>query len=163
MYYFAQWCIHESNLKNRLLDGVKSRKKARNYRLNPTSANHQKWSFIYPQSPFSPQGALNSQNPYGIRKKEDGKRIVASLEINDMFLLGLDDQLDINKANAQLLTKHLYRVQKVSSSYYTFRHHLASTLNNKEEEIYIQSFSAWQKYNPIKVTIDSLGHIERIK
>lgn len=94
---------------------------------------------------------------------EDGWRIVASLEINDMFLLGLDDELDINKANAQQLTKNLYRVQKVSSSYYTFRHHLASTLNDPNMEFSIRSMKAWTDINPIKVTIDSLGHIKRIK
>ena len=94
--------------------------------------------------------------------KEDGKRVITTLEINDMFLLGLNDEVEICKENAAVLNKHLYRVQKVSSSYYTFRHHLASTLDNKNEEIYIQSFGAWRKFNPIKVNIDPLGNIKRI-
>jgi CRISPR-associated endonuclease Csn1 len=79
-----------------------------------------------------------------------------------MFLLGLNDEVEICKENAAVLNKHLYRVQKVSSSYYTFRHHLASTLDNKNEEISIQSFGAWRKFNPIKVNIDPLGNIKRI-
>ncbi len=94
--------------------------------------------------------------------KEDGRKIIATLEINDMFLLGLGKDIEIDTASTDLLSKHLYRVQKVSSSYYTFRHHLASTLDNKNEEIYIQSFGAWEKYNPIKVKIDILGNIKRI-
>ena len=61
---------------------------------------------------------------------EDGKRMITTLEINDMFLLGVDEDLELRNSNAALLSKHLYRVQKVSGSYYTFRHHLASTLNN---------------------------------
>ncbi|MBN1926407.1 MAG: hypothetical protein JW798_11280 [Prolixibacteraceae bacterium] len=101
------------------------------------------------------QGDLIYQLP------EDGKRIVTTLEINDMFLLGLNDDIEISKAHAALLSRHLYRVQKVSGSYYTFRHHLASTLDNKDEEVYIQSFVAWQKWNPIKVKIDQLGNIKR--
>ncbi|WP_372773487.1 type II CRISPR RNA-guided endonuclease Cas9 [Mangrovibacterium sp.] len=93
---------------------------------------------------------------------EDGKQMISTLEINDMFLLGVDEGVDINQVNASILSKHLYRVQKVSSSYYTFRHHLASTITNKDEEIYIQSFGAWGKYNPIKVTVDPLGNIKPI-
>lgn len=103
----------------------------------------------------------NNDPVYQLPKK-DGKRIVTTLEINDMFLLGLNDDIEIGKANAELLNKNLYRVQKISGSYYTFRHHLASTLTNKEEEVYIQSFVAWEKWNPIKVKIDVLGNIERI-
>lgn len=94
--------------------------------------------------------------------KKDGKQIITTLEINDMFLLGLNADVEITKENTALLNKHLYRVQKVSSSYYTFRHHLASTLDNKNEEVYIQSFIAWKKLNPIKVKLDTLGNIEKI-
>jgi hypothetical protein len=47
--------------------------------------------------------------------------------------------------------------------YYNFRFHLASTLDKKEEEIYIQSLGAWEKYNPIKVKINILGNIEKVK
>lgn len=95
--------------------------------------------------------------------KEDGKRIVTTLEINDMFLLGLPEDIEISSTNNSLLIKHLYRVQKVSSSYYTFRHHLASTLNDSSSELSIQSMKAWQQNNPIKVKIDILGNIKRIE
>ena len=94
---------------------------------------------------------------------EKGKRIVTSLAINDMFLLGIDNDLDLSNANSALLTKHLFRVQKVSSSYYTFRHHLASTLDDLRTEFSIRSMKAWLENNPIKVTIDPLGQIRRCK
>lgn len=94
---------------------------------------------------------------------EDGEAIVTTLEINDMFLLGLsDEEYESNKNNAAFLSGYLYRVQKISDMYYNFRFHLASTLDKKEEEIYVQSMSAWEKLNPIKVKIDILGNIERL-
>jgi len=92
----------------------------------------------------------------------DGKKVVTILEVNDMFLLGLsEEQLnDIEQIDKDILSKHLYRVQKLSSMYYTFRHHLASTLTNDVEEFRIQSFSAWEKVNPVKVKISQLGEME---
>ncbi|MBN2166176.1 MAG: hypothetical protein JW717_07870 [Marinilabiliaceae bacterium] len=90
----------------------------------------------------------------------DGKEIVSTLEINDMFILGLsNDEYNANRHNRVFLNQYLYRVQKLSASYYTFRHHLASTITNKNEEVYIQSFAAWQNVNPIKVKISELGHL----
>lgn len=94
---------------------------------------------------------------------EDGESIVTTLEINDMFLLGLSDEMYAPiKNDKALLSQYLYRVQKISDMYYNFRFHLASTLDKKEEEIYVQSMSAWEKLNPIKVKIDILGNIEKI-
>ena len=91
---------------------------------------------------------------------EDGKLVVAVLETNDMFLLGLsDDEFESNNNNPGFLSNYLYRVQKVSSSYYTFRFHLASTLDNSENELSIRSFKAWMDTSPIKVKVDLIGNI----
>ncbi len=91
---------------------------------------------------------------------EDGDSIVTTLEINDMFLLGLSDEEYESQLNNQaFLSSCLFRVQKISHLYYSFRSHLASTLDKKEEEIYIQSFNAWENQNPIKVEIDVLGNM----
>ena len=90
----------------------------------------------------------------------DGNEIVTTLEINDMFLLGLsDEEYSDNKNNYAFLSKYMYRVQKISSMYYTFRFHLASTLAKKEEEVNIQSFASWEKHSPKKVAISTLGKI----
>jgi CRISPR-associated endonuclease Csn1 len=60
---------------------------------------------------------------------EDGKEIVTTLEINDMFLLGLsDEEYLFNINNLGVLAQNLYRVQKISSVDYTFRFHVASTV-----------------------------------
>ncbi|MCD6374936.1 MAG: hypothetical protein J7L94_05375, partial [Caldisericaceae bacterium] len=94
---------------------------------------------------------------------EDGESVVTTLEINDMFLLGLSDEMyETIKNDKALLSQYLYRVQKISDMYYNFRFHLASTLDKKEEEIYVQSMSAWEKLNPIKVKVNILGNIEKI-
>ncbi len=102
------------------------------------------------------------QNEVIYQLPEDGKSIVTSLEINDNFLLGIsDEEYESNKNNPAFLSRFLYRVQKVSSSYYTFRFHLASTLDKLDSENSIRSFGAWEKQNPIKVKIDILGKISR--
>ena len=100
------------------------------------------------------------QNAPVYQLPENGKEIVTSLEINDMFLLGLtNEEYESVKGNAEILSKYLFRVQKVSSSYYTFRSHLASILTNVEQELSIRSFGAWVDINPIKVEVNQLGEI----
>jgi len=97
---------------------------------------------------------------------EEGKEIVTVLEINDMFILGFTDEKfkECVKDNKQeLLNEHLYRVQKTSSMYYTFRLHNASTILEEGAEWRIQSFPAWKTANPIKVLIDELGRIRRFE
>lgn len=90
----------------------------------------------------------------------DGKNIVCTLQINDTFILGLkEDELEAYRYDRSQLSQHLYRVQKLSSIYYVFRHHLASTLTNEKEEVRIQSLDAWKRANPVKVYIDEIGNI----
>ena len=88
---------------------------------------------------------------------EDGKEVVTTMEINDMFLIGLPDNPNMN--NVATLSKYLYRVQKLSSGYYTFRYHLASTLNNSQEEVSIQSMKSWDALKPQKININLTGNI----
>lgn len=92
---------------------------------------------------------------------EDGQKIVATLQENDMYLLNLSpeqqSQLGRGLLSGAELSSHLYRVQKISSMYYTFRHHLASTIQNEAEEFRIQSMAKWKAVNPCKVEIDRAG------
>ena len=98
---------------------------------------------------------------------EKGKEIVATLQINDMFLLGLhDDELDWE--DEALLNKHLYRVQKLSSKFYEFRHHCEATIENSFDPYYhrINGFgegkTGWLKYNPIKVFVSRTGKLSPV-
>ena len=97
----------------------------------------------------------------------DGKEIVTTLHINDMFLLGLnEDEIDWENPNYQNLKENLYRVQKTSKKEkafeFYFRHNLASTLNYSTQGVSIQSFKKWNEYNPIKVKLNCIGLIEKL-
>lgn len=91
-----------------------------------------------------------------------GKEIIASLHINDMFLLGLkEDEIDWEQLDYNLLKQHLYRVQKTSNNDYSFRYHLASSINNKKEEKRLGTKGIITN-NAIKVKISVSGKIEKV-
>lgn len=99
----------------------------------------------------------------------DGKEIVTTLHINDMFLLGVNDE-EINWDNPDYddLREHLYRVQSLSSKYYEFRQSINAESQNKISPIYeqIRGFgtgkTGWDSYNPIKVRISVSGKIQKV-
>jgi CRISPR-associated endonuclease Csn1 len=91
-----------------------------------------------------------------------------SLQQNEMFVLGMtkeDFERSIKENNKAELSKYLYRVQKMASSDYWFRHHLETELTDTPDSkkakrfIRIQSIAAFINENPIKVKIDRLGDI----
>ena len=93
--------------------------------------------------------------------------LVSYLHINDMFLMGLE-KVDENFTYypKNVLRKHLYRIQKLSTKYYEFRlanKQITSSLE-APEYIRINNFgtrkTGWQTYNPVKVKIDLIGNIE---
>lgn len=92
----------------------------------------------------------------------DAKRVVMTLRIGDMFVIGMSqDELRsaVGSRDYGVISDHLYRVQKLSSMYYVFRLHRASTLDHDEEMVSIQSFSALRGAAPIKVSIEADGTI----
>lgn len=95
---------------------------------------------------------------------EDGKRIVTTLQENDMFLLGLPAEFIESVGGGDIkyseYSTYLYRVQKISSMYYTFRHHLASTVTNEKEELRVQSMKTWNNLNPVKANISTIGDLK---
>jgi len=96
-------------------------------------------------------------------------RLMEVLRINDMFLIGMKDgeiQAAIEGEDYPTLSRHLYRVQKLSSMYYVFRYHLETEVKDEKNtsgeipKFYrITSFSAYQRLNPRRVKIDLLGRI----
>jgi CRISPR-associated endonuclease Csn1 len=96
---------------------------------------------------------------------ENGARLEVSMQINDMFLLGWDGDADrIHEYSGRDLIPYLYRVQKLSTVYYVFRHHLAATLEETEGSfVRVQSLKAYESLNPIKVWMTPDGRIERFK
>lgn len=97
----------------------------------------------------------------------DGKEIVTTLHINDMFLLGLnEDEINWENPDYELLKANLYRVQKFTSGDYYFRIALTSSIQNVEEKQQINSFgfgkNGWSTHNPIKVKISVSGKIQKL-
>lgn len=93
----------------------------------------------------------------------DGTAMVTTMQVNDMFLLNLPQDIRENLPKflkyPRTLSSYLFRVQKLSSMYYTFRHHLASTILNESQEARIVSWSAWERSLPIKVELDLIGRL----
>ena len=106
---------------------------------------------------------------------KDDWQLVVSLQANEMFILGLEDgdfEMAMENRDYQLLNKHLYRVQKITSKKYTFRHHLETTVDDKYDDkpnptlsmkmkklIEMRSFGSWLAQHPHKVRVNLLGEI----
>lgn len=97
----------------------------------------------------------------------DGTTIVTTLQINDMFLLGLKEgEIDWEDPDYEVLKESLYRVQKFTSGDYYFRITTTSSIQNANEKQQINSFgfgkNGWSSHNPIKVKISVSGKIEKM-
>lgn len=99
------------------------------------------------------------------------RRFLFSMQVNDMFLLGLSDEriLELlHDKDFQTLGKHLFRVQKLSHHDYNFKRHNSAIIDcdNTQIEngnyIRIRSFSRLKELNPVKVRIDRLGQLSII-
>jgi CRISPR-associated endonuclease Csn1 len=96
----------------------------------------------------------------------DGKEIVTTLHINDMFLLGLNEE-EINWENPDydVLKEHLFRVQKLTSGDYFFRKHKSSTVTDddyKQIRGFGEGKTGWFTFLPIKVKISVSGKIQKL-
>ncbi len=96
----------------------------------------------------------------------DGKEIVTTLHINDMFLLGLnEEEINWDNLDYDLLNEHLYRVQKLTSGDYFFRKHKSSTVTDddyKQIRGFGEGKTGWFTFNPIKVNISVSGKIQKL-
>jgi len=99
----------------------------------------------------------------------DGMEMITTLHINDMFLLGMNEE-EINWQNPDysVLNESLFRVQKLSSKFYEFRLNSAASIQNNFHPFYIriQSFgdgkTGWETFKPIKVKITAAGKIQKV-
>ncbi len=96
----------------------------------------------------------------------EGKEIVATLHINDMFLLGLnEDEINWGNLDYDVLRDRLYRVQKLTSGDYFFRKHKSSTVTDddyKQIRGFGEGKTGWVTFNPIKVKVSVSGKISKI-
>ena len=98
-----------------------------------------------------------------------GWRFVMSLKSNEMFVFPdketgfYPDEIDLkDPENYPIISKHLFRVQKLSSMYYCFRHHFESTLDDNPELKGI----TWKRvkslnslHGVVKIRLDHAGRI----
>ncbi len=96
-----------------------------------------------------------------------------SMQQNELFVFGIDkEELTASHLTNKLLSKHLYRVQKIAESYYSFRHHLETKVDDKYDGVKKESLSIeLGKYKRItsltnmtgtKIKVDNLGRIVAI-
>ena len=96
----------------------------------------------------------------------DGEIIKNLFVKNELFILGLSDEdfeFFLKEKQHDQHSHHLYRVQKMSPSGYLvqFRKHTAANLQNKNDWKGFSSAKGYLELNPIAVTIDILGNIQR--
>lgn len=99
----------------------------------------------------------------------DGKELVTTLHINDMFLLGLkEEEIDWDNPDYDLLKEHLYRVQKLSSKFYEFRLSSESSIQKnilpyyRRITGYGEGIGGWLTHNPIKIRVSVSGKILKL-
>jgi len=108
----------------------------------------------------------------------DDWQFVVSLQSNEMFILGIEDgdfELAMENQDYQLLNKHLYRVQKIATKNYAFRHHIETSVDDKYDGVkkemlskqmqklkITQSFDSFFALHPHKVRVNLLGEITNV-
>ena len=96
-------------------------------------------------------------------------RLEVTLRRNELLLVGMSDEeitVALETQNYSLLGRHLYRVQKLTTRDYYFRHHLESSVKDDKNaagevpKFYrVQSMKTYSDLNPRKVKVDRLGRI----
>lgn len=94
---------------------------------------------------------------------------VDSLQQDEMVIIGLsyeELQRAFEAQDYRKLSEHLYRVQKMSSSYYVFRYHLETSVADDKNTAgripkfhRVQSLKAYEEKNIRRVRVDLLGRI----
>ena len=95
------------------------------------------------------------------RSDKPGLKFQFSIQINDLFLIDVNpDEIDIlDPENRSALAPNLFRVQKISSGDYNFRHQYETTLESKLDFAFKRIRSAKYLGELIKVSVNQLGEI----
>ncbi len=102
--------------------------------------------------------------------------LITSLQQNDLFVFRMTKETlsdEIKKNSYNSIIENLYRVQKIATKNYFFRHQYETSVDDKKSGgemvskklnkiIIIQSLDSFIEKNPIKVKIDSLGNLQII-
>lgn len=97
-----------------------------------------------------------------------GWKHLIDMQRNEMFILGMSEEEyrdAVNSNDTKNLTRNLYRVQKLTSGDYFFRHHSATSVEEGDRKLKMKayyrvtSFKTFQSLNPHKVRVSLLGEI----
>lgn len=111
-------------------------------------------------------------NSFLLKLPDDRWIFNQSMQQNEMYILGLTtSELEnaLTSMNKTLLSRHLYRVQKLATTNYMFRHHLETQINDSNEAkaskrfIHVRSIGALDELNPVKVILNNLGEITLVR
>lgn len=96
--------------------------------------------------------------------QEDGWEFLFTMKQNEMFIFPSDgfkpDEIDLmDDNNYTLISPHLFRVQKIATKDYMFRHHLETTVNKNLDFTYKRLGLAGNLEKSIKVRINHIGQI----
>ncbi|MCK0130847.1 type II CRISPR RNA-guided endonuclease Cas9 [Flavobacteriaceae bacterium F08102] len=99
--------------------------------------------------------------------KELGWRFLFTMKQNEMFVIpaqGFDPKgIDLlDEKNYNQISPYLYRVQKIATKNYMFRHHLETTINNNLDFTYKHFQSTRVLQGIIKVRINHIGKIVQV-
>ena len=100
----------------------------------------------------------------------DDWEFIVSMQQNEMFVFGLDKEIletAVKEKDYKLISKHLYRVQKLSSKNYYFRHHLETKVDDNKGVGYLTSKKlgkllivvSLKNMTGIKIRIDKTGGV----
>ena len=105
-----------------------------------------------------------------------GWKLVESLQQNELFIFRMDrNEIEecLARREYSKLSPNLYRVQKISSKDYFFRHHIETKLEKDSKEtkdsiltgkmVRTQSFKAFKELLPVKVRISNMGLLTMVK
>lgn len=105
-------------------------------------------------------------------KQDEGWQFLFTMKQNEYFIFpniekGFDpNEVDImDERNYPLISPNIFRVQKIATKNYFFRHHLESTLNNDKslnDVTYVNIRSVAPVEKIVKVRIDHVGRIVRV-
>ena len=92
---------------------------------------------------------------------------VQSMQINEMFIMGLDDETyekALSGHDYTLINQHLYRVQKLTSNDYFLRFHLETKIDDSTEakqmgKVLRKTLKAFIQDKPHKVKVSLLGKL----
>ena len=112
----------------------------------------------------------NLGQPIIKKQHEKGWEFLFTMKQNEMFIFPSDDfkpeEVDLlNTSNKSIISKNLFRVQKIATKNYMFRHHLETLILDKQETrdltwIHIRSTSPLNGI--IKVRLNHLGEIVQV-